>query len=98
MILGREGLDFLPKIIYLEDIISTNGISLKANDSNSSGGLFLNTSRINHSCVSNTDLTCHKGSHQVLFANRDIIVGEEITVSYIVNLIHRELRQFLLKR
>ena len=98
VISSRKDLEFLPKIMQLEDIITTNGLSLEV-DSDSVGGLFLNASRINHSYLPNTEHTYREGSsHKVVFANRNIVAGEEIGVSYIANYVPLELRQLFLKQ
>jgi hypothetical protein len=98
MISNGEDLEFLPGIMHLEDVIATNGLGLEV-DSDSLGWLFLNASRINHSCLPNAEHTCHEGSsHKVVFANRNIVAGEEIRISYIANNVPFELRQLFLKQ
>lgn len=90
--------DIIPRIMHLEDVIATNGFGLHA-DAESPGGLFLNASRINHSCVGNADQASHDDiDYKVMRANRDIEPGEEITTSYIANFLFREDRRLALKR
>ncbi|KAJ2893372.1 SET domain-containing protein 5 [Zalerion maritima] len=82
------------KMMQLNDILITNGFGLIMNEMDGPAGLFLNASRINHSCVSNADVTCHSGSHDlVVLANRDIGRGEEITIRYDYNFLPRDDRQ-----
>lgn len=88
----------IPRIMHLEDVIATNAMSLYA-DTTSPGGLFLNASRINHSCLPNADqaIDDDAGYCKVMRANRDIGSGEEITTSYIAHFLPREKRQLYLE-
>ncbi|KLU91958.1 hypothetical protein MAPG_10907 [Magnaporthiopsis poae ATCC 64411] len=93
-----KGADSVVEILHLEDVITTNGFGIHA-DSDSPGGLFLNASRINHSCVPNADqASFDDDGYKVMRANRDIETGEEITTSYTAHFLPRELRQLLLGR
>jgi hypothetical protein len=48
------------------------------------GGFFLNASRFNHSCLPNARYSWHSGSGKLrIYALADIIVGEEIYVTYL---------------
>jgi len=83
LILDGERRDIILKIIHLDDVLSTNIFSLSPNNLNSPAGLFLNTSRLNHLYVSNADYSYNdKSGYKSVFANRDVNVGEEITISY----------------
>ncbi|KAI9766958.1 MAG: hypothetical protein M1839_004666 [Geoglossum umbratile] len=62
-------------------IVTTNMLPLGASDS---GGLFLEASRINHSCQPNAQHTWNDDlGHLTVHALRDIEAGCEITISYI---------------
>jgi len=63
-------------------IAQTNMLPLGADDS--SGGLFLEASRINHSCQPNAQHTWNASLRRLtVHALRDIEAGREITISYI---------------
>lgn len=65
-----------------EGIVKTNAMPLGTNAS--SGGIFPNCSRFNHSCCSNASYSwCNKLGLERIFAVKDIKEGEEISVSYL---------------
>jgi len=65
-----------------EGIVKTNAMPLGTNAS--SGGIFPNCSRFNHSCCSNASYSwCNKLGLERVFAVQDIKEGEEISVSYL---------------
>jgi hypothetical protein len=94
LILDGERGDIILKIMHLDDVLSTNAFSLSPDDPKSPAGLFLNTSRLNHSCVPNADpFYDDKSGYKSVFANRDVDVGEEITISYLDHTKPRVIRQ-----
>jgi hypothetical protein len=83
LILDSERWGIIPKIIYLDAILSTNVFSLSPDYPKSLARLFLNISRLNYSCVPNVDYSYNnKSGYKLVFTNRDIDVGKEITISY----------------
>jgi hypothetical protein len=83
LILDGERRGNIPKIMHLDAVLSSNAFSLSLDDPKSPAGLFLNASRLNHSCVPNADYSYNnKSSYKSVFANREVDVGEEITISY----------------
>lgn len=97
--------DVIPRIMHLVDILKTNTFAMTnafATDIEGSqlpAGLCLTASRINHSCVPNTDHFYGDKSDWMSFvANRDITEGEEITISYIEHLKQRTERRRKLLR
>lgn len=63
-------------------IARTNGLPLGADASE--GGIFLEASRINHSCKHNAQNTWNSELGQItIHAIRDVEAGEEITISYL---------------
>jgi len=98
LMLEREREDLIPKILLLEEVLSTNAFDIFIDELKSPGGLFLTASRINHSCVPNADHSYDdKSGYKSVFANRDIHAGEEITISYINHYNSRALRQMELR-
>jgi SET domain len=94
LILDGERGDIIPKIIHLDDVLSTNTFSLSPDDLKSPAGLFLNTSRFNYLCVPNADPFYNdKSGYKSVFANRDVDIGEEITISYLDYIKPRVIRQ-----
>ncbi|KAI9764032.1 MAG: hypothetical protein M1840_008908 [Geoglossum simile] len=84
------------KCTPLLGIVITNILPLGGSDS---GGLFLEASRINHSCQPNTQHTWNGDlGHLTVHALRDIEAGREITISYIsgVSLGHAERQHHLM--
>ncbi len=77
-------------------IARTNVLPLGS--SASSGGLFLEASRINHSCRQNAQNTLNENIGQLtIHALRDIEVGQEITISYLASTSEYADRQRFLK-
>jgi len=63
------------------------------------GGLFLEASRINHSCSHNAQNTWNSNSNQLtIHVFKDVEVGQEITISYLDGSKSYEARQNALKR
>jgi hypothetical protein len=94
LILDGERGGIIPKIMHLDDVLSTNAFNLTPDNPQSPAGLFLNASRLNHSCVLNVDHVYNdKSSYKSVFANRDVDVGEEITISYLDHTQPRVIRQ-----
>jgi hypothetical protein len=94
LILDGERRGIIPKIMHLDAVLSTNAFSLSPDDPKSTAGLFLNASRLNHSCVPNADHSYDdKSGYKSVFANRDVDVGEEITISYTDHTKPRVMRQ-----
>ncbi|OCK83188.1 SET domain-containing protein [Lepidopterella palustris CBS 459.81] len=63
-----------------------------------SGGLFLEASRINHSCKHNSQNTWNENIGQLtIHSLRDIEAGQEITISYLINTPDYAERQRFLK-
>jgi hypothetical protein len=101
----KEVMKLMPQNGNIEDKFYSNTISCAENSTiyNRDVGLFLNMSRINHSCVGNTN---HKFIPEygvkILVASRDIDIGEEITFSYIQANINKYVngnrQEFLLKK
>lgn len=64
-------------------ITQTNGLPL-GSGAYPKGGIFLESSRINHSCVGNAQNSWNRNLDQItIHACRDIEQGEEITISYL---------------
>jgi hypothetical protein len=98
LILDGERRGIIPKIMHLDAVLSTNAFSLSPDDPKSPAGLFLNASRLNHSCVPNADHSYdNKSGYKSVFANRDVDVGEEITISYSDHTKPRVMRQVDMK-
>jgi hypothetical protein len=77
-------------------IARTNVLPLGSNDP--SGGLFLEASRINHSCRHNAQNTWNKTIGRLtIHALRDIEEGQEITISYLASTSEYTERQRFLK-
>jgi hypothetical protein len=77
-------------------IARTNVLPLGSNAS--SGGLFLEASRINHSCRHNAQNTWNENIGRLtIHALRDIEAGQEITVSYLASTSEYAERQRFLK-
>lgn len=64
---------------YLLDIHQTNFMS----STEGYNAIWPTASRINHDCSPNSVASCNKNDEALLYASRDIAVGEEITVAYI---------------
>ena len=91
--------DVIPRIMHLVDILKTNTFATHVEGSQLPAALCLTASRINHSCVPNTDHFHGDKSNWMSFvANRDITEGEEITISYIEHLEQRTERRRKLLR
>ena len=78
----------------MEDKMSTNAVSVRddaddaatAADEAVSSGLFVNFSRVNHSCVPNANHWYHPAQKlMLLVANHAIAEGDEVTFSYAAN-------------
>ena len=97
--LNRKQHSLMAKALHLYDILATNAFELLPYESPSPAGLFLNASRLNHSCVPNADhyFTSSSG-YKTVFANRALRAGEEITISYIDHTQPRARRARNLKR
>lgn len=62
--------------------INCNGMGVQVENQDRSTGLFLFSSRINHSCAPNA-ISHHRPDHKIVYrALRDITAGEELTVMY----------------
>lgn len=79
---------------FMEDKMSTNAVSVRddaddaatAADEVVSSGLFVNFSRVNHSCVGNATHWYHPAQKlMLLVANHAIAAGDEVTFSYAAN-------------
>jgi hypothetical protein len=62
LILDGERRGIIPKIMHLDAVLSTNAFSLSPDDPKSPARLFLNASRVNHSCVPNADYSYNNKS------------------------------------
>ena len=96
LILLHDGVkkDVKAEMMYLDDVLNTNAFETVIDDPQSPAGLFLNASRVNHSCVPNADHFCgDEPGWKSFVANRDITEGEEITISYINHMRPRTKRQ-----
>ncbi|EAQ83113.1 hypothetical protein CHGG_10931 [Chaetomium globosum CBS 148.51] len=84
----------LIELFRLEDIIAENAFNaVPHNIDSASVLLYLNASRLNHSCIPNADPASKDDtSYMVMRANRDINAGEEITSSYILRVVPRATR------
>ncbi|KAK3391885.1 hypothetical protein B0T20DRAFT_422477 [Sordaria brevicollis] len=106
---SRNATDSLSRIALTDSIITTNAFDIPPSPSQSStpedpnDSLWYATfaspispiSRLNHACRPNSDyrFDWHNGLVQLITAVRDILPGEEITISYINPLQTRQARQ-----
>ncbi|KAL2138078.1 hypothetical protein VTI28DRAFT_7496 [Corynascus sepedonium] len=78
-------------------IVRTNALPLGSNAS--MGGIFLDASRINHSCIQNAQNTWNENLQRLtIHAIRDINKGEEITIMYLQDRADRCTRQLALQK
>ncbi|KAK4247323.1 hypothetical protein C7999DRAFT_32301 [Corynascus novoguineensis] len=78
-------------------IVRTNALPLGSNAS--MGGIFLDASRINHSCIQNAQNTWNEDLQRLtIHAIRDINKGEEITIMYLQDRADRCTRQLALQK
>lgn len=85
----------LMKQIFHKIRINAHGITADAITGSIAHGISMAASALNHSCHPNTGLI-FKGSIPQLRAMRDIVVGEELTVSHVDNKLPKAERQKLL--
>ena len=98
LVLGGEPHDAIPKVMHLEDVLTTNAFDIFFDDPKAPAGLFLTMSRLNHSCVPNADhFYDDKSGCKSVVANRDIDAGAEITIAYIDHCKPRVQRQVELR-
>ncbi len=78
-------------------IVRTNALPLGSDAS--TGGIFLDASRINHACIQNAQNSWNEDLQRLtIHAIRDIDEGEEITIMYIPDRANRSARQLVLHR
>ena len=95
-IMREEHSDLASKQLKLKDILDCNACSFGVAEPGYMG-LFLHTSRLNHSCVPNAEgYYDRKSGHMYIRALTDIGAHEEITISYIYHILPRAKRQELL--
>ena len=74
----------IPQLLI--NVWRTNSHKINNENSTISNGLFLNSSRINHSCQPNCQgIYLHKIGQRIVFAVQDIRKGTELTCNYIDN-------------